>query len=71
MRPPGRIPRDRLRWCRLDRVKRGKTLPKLDIGAPAPDFRLPSHLGGEVSLSQFRDRQHVVLAFYPKDDTPG
>lgn len=46
-------------------------MSKLDIGTPAPEFTLPSHQGGEVSLSQFRDRRHVVLAFYPKDDTPG
>lgn len=46
-------------------------MAKLAIGAPAPDFSLPSHLGGEVSLGQFRGRRHVILAFYPKDDTPG
>lgn len=46
-------------------------MSKLDIGTPAPEFRLPSHLGGAVSLSQYRGRRHVILAFYPKDDTPG
>lgn len=46
-------------------------MPKLSLGTAAPEFTLPSNLGGEVSLSQFRGRQHVILAFYPKDDTPG
>jgi len=40
------------------------------IGAPAPDFTLPTDGGGEVTLSKLRGRK-VVLYFYPKDDTPG
>ena len=39
-------------------------------GEPAPDFRLTSDAGEEVSLSDFRGKP-VVLYFYPKDDTPG
>jgi len=39
-------------------------------GRKAPDFRLPSSEGGEVSLKGLRGRP-VVLYFYPKDDTPG
>lgn len=46
-------------------------MAKLAIGTPAPEFKLPSHLGPEVSLGEFRGRKHVILAFYPKDDTPG
>ena len=42
----------------------------LQEGTQAPDFRLPSTSGGEVSLSDFRGRK-VVLYFYPKDSTPG
>jgi len=41
------------------------------VGNQAPDFRLPSTLGSEASLSDFRGRQHVLLIFYIKDDTPG
>ena len=41
------------------------------VGEPAPDFRLPASTGGESALSDFRGKQHVVLYFYPKDDTPG
>jgi thioredoxin-dependent peroxiredoxin len=39
-------------------------------GKKAPEFRLPSSQGGEVSLEDLRGR-NVVLYFYPKDDTPG
>ena len=42
----------------------------LDIGAPAPDFTLPTDGGGSVTLSDFKGRP-VVLYFYPKDSTPG
>jgi peroxiredoxin Q/BCP len=40
-------------------------------GEPAPDFTLPASTGENVSLSDFRGKQAVVLYFYPKDDTPG
>jgi peroxiredoxin Q/BCP len=40
------------------------------VGDMAPDFRLPSTRGKEVSLKEFRGKD-VVLYFYPKDDTPG
>ncbi len=43
----------------------------LSAGSPAPDFRLPASTGGEISLSDFRGKQAVVLYFYPKDMTPG
>jgi thioredoxin-dependent peroxiredoxin len=44
--------------------------PALGPGDLAPDFRLSSDDGTELSLSDFRGRK-VVLYFYPKDDTPG
>jgi peroxiredoxin len=40
------------------------------IGAKAPDFSLPSHLGSRVTLSQFGGQKNVLLAFYPHDWTP-
>ena len=39
-------------------------------GKKAPEFKLSSSEGGEVSLKDLRGRT-VVLYFYPKDDTPG
>lgn len=38
---------------------------------PAPDFSSPNQHDAMVSLADFRGRKHVVLYFYPKDDTPG
>ncbi len=43
---------------------------KLKPGDPAPDFSLPGHHRGLVSITDFRDKI-IVLYFYPKDDTPG
>jgi peroxiredoxin Q/BCP len=42
----------------------------LGPGDAAPDFRLATDDGREVSLADFRGKK-VVLYFYPKDDTPG
>jgi peroxiredoxin Q/BCP len=39
-------------------------------GRKAPDFKLASSEGGELSLKDLRGKT-VVLYFYPKDDTPG
>jgi peroxiredoxin Q/BCP len=43
----------------------------LSIGDEAPDFTLRSSDGNDVALASFRDRESVVLIFYPKDQTPG
>ena len=40
------------------------------IGDKAPDFRLPSTRGKEMSLKEHKGKD-VILYFYPKDDTPG
>ena len=39
-------------------------------GETAPDFTLQDQDGKNVSLKDFKGK-HVVLYFYPKDDTPG
>jgi peroxiredoxin Q/BCP len=43
----------------------------LEKNQPAPDFTAVNQDDENVSLSQFKGKQHVVLYFYPKDDTPG
>jgi peroxiredoxin Q/BCP len=42
----------------------------LQVGQPAPDFTLKTTAGDTFRLSSLRGK-HVVLYFYPKDDTPG
>lgn len=39
-------------------------------GQKAPNFTLADQDGNRVSLSDFKGK-HVVVYFYPKDDTPG
>ncbi len=41
------------------------------VGDTAPDFTLASQTGEKVKLSDFRNKQAVVVYFYPKDNTPG
>ncbi len=43
---------------------------KLEVGSPAPHFRLLRDGGGSISLADFEGRT-LVLFFYPKADTPG
>ncbi|MEK6748074.1 MAG: peroxiredoxin [Pseudomonadota bacterium] len=42
----------------------------LAIGKPVPPFELPSTAGDVFRLSDAQGK-HIVLYFYPKDDTPG
>lgn len=39
------------------------------VGKPAPDFTLPSDRG-PITLSAYRGKTNVLLAFYPGDFTP-
>jgi peroxiredoxin len=43
----------------------------LKVGDAAPDFTLPSTSGKPVTLSGFRGKSHVVLAFFPAAFTGG
>ncbi|MBX3640206.1 MAG: peroxiredoxin [Nitrosomonas sp.] len=42
----------------------------LEMNNPVADFQLPATGGKVFTLSQMRGK-HVVIYFYPKDDTPG
>ena len=43
----------------------------LEVNQTAPDFSSVDQDGEAVSLAQFRGDKHIVLYFYPNDDTPG
>lgn len=43
----------------------------LEINQTAPPFSSPNQDNKIVSLADFNGDKHVVLYFYPKDDTPG
>ncbi len=43
---------------------------KVKVGDLAPDFTLPSVSGDDVTLSQYRDKKHVVISFVPAAWTP-
>jgi peroxiredoxin Q/BCP len=43
----------------------------LKAGDKAPDFVLPDQNGKDFKLSELRDKENVILYFYPKDHSPG
>ena len=45
-------------------------MSELKEGDKAPSFSATDHNGNVVTLDQYRGK-HLVLYFYPKDDTPG
>ncbi len=42
----------------------------IEAGRKAPGFTLKDQFQREISLSQFKERRHVLLLFYPLDYTP-
>ena len=42
----------------------------VEPGQPAPDFKLPSTLGNDIALSEFRGKKWVLLEFYSADFAP-
>jgi len=42
----------------------------LDVGAPAPEFKLPSTTGVDIALRDFRGKSWVFLEFYGLDFAP-
>ena len=47
------------------------TAVELNVGDPAPDFALPGSDGETYRLADFRGKQAVVLAWFPKAFTGG
>jgi peroxiredoxin Q/BCP len=43
----------------------------LKEGSKAPAFSALDDHGNKITLKGFTGKQHVVLFFYPKADTPG
>ena len=43
----------------------------LKVGDTAPDFKLPGSDGKTYSLADFKDKQVVVVAWFPKAFTGG
>ena len=39
-------------------------LERVKVNSPAPDFTLEAENGTPITLSQFRDKQPVILVFY-------
>jgi len=48
-------------------------MPALKAGDPAPEFELPSLMGGvkhKFRLRDYRGKKNVVIAFHPLNWTP-
>lgn len=48
-----------------------QAMPELKVGDKAPEWTLKASDGKTYSLVDFKDKQPVVLAFFPKAFTPG
>jgi peroxiredoxin Q/BCP len=46
-------------------------MPQPNVGDSAPAFDLATHPAGRAKLADFAGKKNVILAFYPRDDTPG
>ncbi len=42
----------------------------VEVGEKAPDFELPSTMGGKIRLSDFAGMTNVILEFYVLDFNP-
>ena len=42
----------------------------VEVGEPAPDFRLAATTGVDISLSDFRGKKWILLEFYGADFSP-
>ena len=42
----------------------------LEVGEPAPEFKLPSTTGADIALTDFKGKKWVFLEFYGADFAP-
>jgi peroxiredoxin Q/BCP len=49
----------------------GGNAENLSVGNPAPDFILQDSDGNSYSLSSYKEKNPVIIYFYPKAGTPG
>ena len=49
----------------------GGNAENLSVGNPAPDFTLQDSDGNSYSLSSYKEKNPVIIYFYPKAGTPG
>ena len=42
----------------------------VEVGEPAPDFKVPSTTGADIALSDFKGKKWVFLEFYGLDFQP-
>jgi hypothetical protein len=42
----------------------------VEVGQSAPEFKLPSTVGNDIALSDFRGKKWVLLEFYGADFSP-
>ncbi len=49
----------------------GGNAENLSVGNPAPDFTLQDSDGNSYSLLSFKEKNPVIIYFYPKAGTPG
>ncbi len=46
-------------------------MPQVELNKTVPDFSAAATSELTISLSDFKGKKHVILYFYPKDDTSG
>ena len=72
--PPGLTPAEPGANGGSNQFQKEHTMAETNIPQPgksAPKFTLGSSAGKEIALDDFKEKQTVVLYFYPKADTPG
>ena len=47
-----------------------RAVTAIEVGEPAPDFKLPATTGADIALSDFKGKKWVFLEFYGLDFQP-